>query len=400
MARPTTMEMRVVISVSDTQAQKLIEPHAVPPSVRAQMWAIPLVTLSFAIVFTVLVAMLWPMSRYETAPGRADLVAPRLSISGTEGEVYEPTEGIRFVTALGSELRPLQAFMGWVDPVVNVLTCEERFGDCDPQTSREVQLGAMATAKEFASYVALDYLGFETSLNEGPAQVAGFDEQLCPADASANRACKVLAVGDTITGIDAGDGMVDITVVTQLSKALADSAPGDVVTLTVLPIGETDPSSAKNVSVELMASPDDATRTIIGFNARDTRTVDLPFSIDIDTDRIGGPSAGLAFTLALIDELSPGDLVPDLGVAVTGTIAEDGTVGAIGALLQKANAVKKSGAKIFLVPTAQGPDDIAAAQASVGDAVELVPVATLDEAIAALVGRGGTPPIRGPDCGV
>ena len=78
---------------------------------------------------------------------------------------------------------------------------------------------------------------------------------------------------------------------------------------------------------------------------------------------------------------------------VTGTIAEDGTVGAIGALLQKANAVKKSGAKIFLVPTAQGPDDIAAAQASVGDAVELVPVATLDEAIAALVERGGTPPI-------
>ena len=392
MARPATMEMRVVISVSDTQTQKLIHTDVVAPSARAQMWAIPLVTLSFLIVTVVLVSMVWPMSRYETAPGRADLVAPRLSISGTDREVYEPTQSVRFVTALGSELRPLQAFMGWIDPVVNVLTCEQRFGDCDPDQSREVQLGAMATAKEIASFVALKYLGIETSLVDGPAQVAGFDASLCPTDAPALRACKVLAVGDTITSVDVGDGPVVIDVVSKLSEVLKGSKPGDVVSLTVQPIGSTDDADERTVQVELIASPDDAKRTLIGFNSRDTRTVDLPFSIDIDTDRIGGPSAGLAFTLALIDELSPGDLVPSAGAAVTGTIAEDGTVGAIGALVQKANAVKKSGARFFLVPTAQGKADIAAAQASVGDSLELVPVATLDEAIAALVERGGTAP--------
>lgn len=392
MARPATMEMRVVISVSDTQTQKLTQSRVVAPSARQQMWGIPLVTLASLIVVAVLVSMVWPMSRYETAPGRADHVAPRLSISGTDREVFEPTQSVRFVTALGTELRPLQAFMGWIDPVVDVLTCEQRFGDCNPTQSREVQLGAMSTAKEIASYVALSYLRIEATLVDGPAQVAGFDASLCPPDAPAQRACKVLSVGDTITSVDVGDGPVAIEVVSKLSEVLKTSKPGDVVSLTVQPIGTTDDADLRTVEVELMASPDDESRTLIGFNSRDTRTVELPFSINIDTDRIGGPSAGLAFTLALIDELSPGDLVPAEGAAVTGTIAEDGSVGAIGALLQKANAVKKSGARYFLVPAVQGEADIAAAQASVGDALELVPVATLDEAITALVKRGGVDP--------
>jgi PDZ domain-containing protein len=115
----------------------------------------------------------------------------------------------------------------------------------------------------------------------------------------------------------------------------------------------------------------------------------LPFNVNFDTDEIGGPSAGLSFTLALIDNLTKGEMVPTQGVAVTGTIQDDGTVGAIGALVQKAIAVQKSGAKAFLVPAAQGPDDIAAAQAAVGDAVKIVPVATLDEALAALIRLGG-----------
>ena len=149
--------------------------------------------------------------------------------------------------------------------------------------------------------------------------------------------------------------------------------------------------ATRSVEVELIASPDEPRRTIVGFSARDTRTVELPFDIVIDTDRIGGPSAGLSFTLALIDQLTPGELIPAAGVAVTGTILEDGSVGAIGALVQKAIAVKRSGARYFLVPVGQGPDDIEAAQDAVGDAVEIVPGATLEEALDALASRGGDP---------
>jgi PDZ domain-containing protein len=144
-----------------------------------------------------------------------------------------------------------------------------------------------------------------------------------------------------------------------------------------------------------MASPDDPNRTIIGFNARDTRTVKLPFEIGIDTDEIGGPSAGLAFTVALIDELSPGDLSPPGGVALTGTIAEDGSVGPIGALVQKAIAVKRSGARHFIVPAGQDPADVEEARRAVGTSVEIKTVATLAEALAALEQWGGEPVTRG-----
>ena len=361
------------------------------------MWGIPLVTLSFLLLALVIGAMFWPIERYETAPGRADRVSGLLSVDvgDTDATVYEPEEGVRFVTALGNELTALQAFMGWLDPVVDVQTCEERFGTCEPEVNREIQLGNMATAKEIAAYVALARLGFDAELVEGPAQVAGFDPEICPADAPETRACRQLEVGDTIIGIeapDAEDRIVDfpIEVVSDISTALEHSSSGDVVRITVRGI-DAPTDEVRVVEVELIASPSDPGRTIVGFNARDTRTVALPIAIDFDTDAIGGPSAGLSFALALIDELTPGELVPAGGAAVTGTIAEDGSVGAIGALVQKAVAVERSGAELFIVPAAQGEVDIADARAAVGDSLEIVAVATLDEALAALAERGGSP---------
>jgi PDZ domain-containing protein len=386
-AKPATMATRVEISVSDTQEGTVVGVEPNPLSLRSQAWGIPMMTMAFLVVSVVLGATVWPIQRYETAPGAAATVGDRLSIVGDDVEVYPPENGVRFVTALGSELTALQSFMGWVDPYVDVLTCEQRFGDCDPSANREIQLGAMATAKEIAAYVAISYLGLDATFAEGPAQVAGFDAGLCDDTATVRRACRVLEVGDVITSIDVGNGAVIIDVVSKISEALADSEPGDVATIEVLSFS----GESRTVTVELIANPDDPARTIVGFSARDTRTVSLPFDVVFDTDRIGGPSAGLSFTLALIDQLTPGELIPAAGVAVTGTIFEDGSVGAIGALVQKAIAVERSGARYFLVPTSQGEVDIAEAQAAVGDDVEIIPVATLEEALAALEARGGDP---------
>ena len=77
--------------------------------------------------------------------------------------------------------------------------------------------------------------------------------------------------------------------------------------------------------------------------------IELPFDVDIDTGSIGGPSAGAAFTVTLLDELTKGDLLHG-DVAMTGTIALDGTIGAIGGLPQKAEAVRQTGVDLFLVP--------------------------------------------------
>ena len=112
------------------------------------------------------------------------------------------------------------------------------------------------------------------------------------------------------------------------------------------------------------------------------------------TEGIGGPSAGLAFALSLIDALTEGDLTGGKNIAVTGTIDVEGNVGAIGGLNSKASAVQQVGVKYFLVPVNQGADGldgIERAREVVGDDVEIIPVATLQDALNALVRLGGDP---------
>jgi PDZ domain-containing protein len=167
---------------------------------------------------------------------------------------------------------------------------------------------------------------------------------------------------------------------------MSGRVPGEVIVLVVVPHGE---SGEVERRVELMVSPDDPSRTIIGIVPADTRTVSLPFEVEIDTDQIGGPSAGLAFTLALIDELSPGELTGGIRVAATGTMSADESVGAIGALRQKTVAVRQSGAQVFLVPASQSEEELAEARRVAGKGLRIVPVASLAEALAVLEELGG-----------
>lgn len=79
-------------------------------------------------------------------------------------------------------------------------------------------------------------------------------------------------------------------------------------------------------------------------------------------------------------------------MAVTGTMQLDGSVGPIGGLRQKASAVDQAGIDLFLVPAAQSESDIAAARLAAPN-LEIVPVATLEEAIGVLVAAGGSAPV-------
>ena len=106
---------------------------------------------------------------------------------------------------------------------------------------------------------------------------------------------------------------------------------------------------------------------------------DLPFKVDIESGDVGGPSAGLAFTLALLDVLTPGELTGGVPVAATGTMDSDGVVGPIGGMAQKIVTVKRAGAKVFLVPA----EEYAEAKAHAGK-LTIVKVHTIDDALAAL----------------
>jgi PDZ domain-containing protein len=109
----------------------------------------------------------------------------------------------------------------------------------------------------------------------------------------------------------------------------------------------------------------------------------FPFDVQISSGEIGGPSAGLMWALGLYDLLTPGDLTGGQTIAGTGQIALDGTVIPIGGIEEKLTAAADAGATVFLVP--QG--NMEEARASGGHGLELVPVATFDDARAYLAGR-------------
>jgi PDZ domain-containing protein len=111
-----------------------------------------------------------------------------------------------------------------------------------------------------------------------------------------------------------------------------------------------------------------------------------PVDVKVDSRGIGGPSAGLAFTLGIMDQLRSGELTGGRRVAVTGTIDFNGTVGDVGGVKQKTAAVRAAGADVFLVPPGEYKD----AKAHAGPRLQVIKVATLDEALQALAKLGGT----------
>lgn len=350
-----------------------------------------MLTIGWLVLASIVVMSTIRIQRWEVAPGEALAVGPRISFSKTSGEVparYRTDKGVHFVTAFGAQLSILDSILGWLDPHVRVETPRERFGSISPSDSRRLGYQSMVGAKQIAEYVAMKRLGLPVELKEGDVLI---EELVCQGAPARNSACETLEVGDTIVSFDG----LPITTLSTLAAAMTNRKVGETVTVKVIPYDSTskkkDPSKARARTVQLMADPDSPQRPIIGFVPADTRTVSLPFETSISTEGIGGPSAGLAFTLALLDELTKGNQMGRGLVAATGTISEDGTVGAIGALEQKAVAVRERGATLFLVPAGQSAEEVARARAAAGDSVKIVQVASLDEALAALAANGGDP---------
>lgn len=396
MARPATQAEEVVSSDIDTQDE--IVPSgasAVRSLSRAhRFWAVPLAVAGLAALVVIVIAAVVPASliaetaadepaAYARVPAEAQPVAERLSFDAVE---RYPADGeFLFVTVREPEITVLDWFVGNRYDEVVLLSRDDKFGVQTPQQQRQINVQMMRTAKETAEYVALEYLGYPVEIVPGDVIVR---QMVCLEVSDDGTVCELFAPSDEV--LDPGDKLItadgtELETLDDLSAVLRRHEPGDVITIEFDRPGE----GTQSGEVELIASDDGTERTIIGFVPFDTAQTELPFAIDIDSGAIGGPSAGLAFTLTLIDELTSGEVTGGLAVAVTGTINIDGTVGAIGGLVQKTSAVKQLGAKVFLVPADQGDEQLAQARAVAGDDLEVIAVATLDEALEALAERGG-----------
>jgi Lon-like protease len=204
------------------------------------------------------------------------------------------------------------------------------------------------------------------------------DGKTCSKEAPA---AAVLKDDDLITDIDG----TPINITSDIAPVLAGKKDGDLVSVTVKRGNDT-------VTVDAPLTSDSG-RVILGIipdpRPPDTIKFQLPVDVSIDSGQVGGPSAGLAFTLAILDRLTCGDITGGAKVAATGTIGLDGRVGAIGGLPQKAVAVRESGAEVFMVPDEQSSEEIAEAKRLTDNQLEIVTVSSLDDALHELATLGG-----------
>jgi PDZ domain-containing protein len=186
-----------------------------------------------------------------------------------------------------------------------------------------------------------------------------------------------LVKGDIITTVDGAK----VTGAGSLTKLIQAKPAG-----TTLTVGYTRGGKAGTTQITTKADGADKTPRI-GIQVDQEQP--HPFKVSIDLDEVGGPSAGLMFTLGIIDKLRPADLTGGKIIAGTGTIDDDGSVGPIGGIPQKLVGAKKAGAQIFLVPK----DNCAEALKNSVQGLPMAEVATVDDALAAIATftGGGTP---------
>ncbi len=292
------------------------------------------------------------------------------------GHPTYPTDGhLQLVTidvtgGPGDPVGLLAALRAWSDPTRAVVPEGEVFppGQSSSQVVAQ-NLAQMTGSQQDATVAALRYLGITVPSTVVVAQVV-----------VGTPAAGRLRVGDSILRVDS----TAVSSSAQVRAAVSRLRPGSSVTLQVRRAG-----AVRSVTLTTIPDPQSPTRAFIGVALSDRYAP--PFTVRISLPDVGGPSAGLMFTLGVIDKLTADNLTGGKFIAGTGTIDAAGTVGPIGGIQQKLVAARDAGAAVFLVPAG----NCAQAVGSVPPGLRLVRVTTLSGAVQSLTalrtGVGGVP---------
>lgn len=357
----------------------------------------------------ILVASLVSVPYYAITPGSAQSVLPLIGVPASHAQSHDGS-----IDLVDVEVTPLR-LIDWLyfklDSNATLYSSAEIQGpETNAQYSTEGVLD-MADAQQAATVVALSQLGYHVTVIPNGSLIYALDPG-SPADAG-------LQVGDVVIGI----GSTAVTSPETLSAALfpykiGQSVPiryrpypsGTAKTATIqtgiwrwMGTGSNEqltclPATAKS-SLPIAKLYDDkgvlylpskqhpgaATACLGVLDAEPSYHVVLPFQVNLNSEGIVGPSAGLAFTLGLMQKLDSGNLTGGLKVAATGTMSVTGQIGAIGGIQQKTIAVRSSGASIFLVP----PDNYAIAKKYAGSTLKVFAVSTISQALSVLERYGG-----------
>jgi PDZ domain-containing protein len=309
------------------------------------------------LAIVVAVFAFYPSNYYIFLPDPARSVEPLVHVEGEHDS--EDDGGIYMVDVIVRKASLLERYFPGIHDGATLVPADVYNPQNLPERiQRQQGLAEMSASQRIAAAVALRELGYKVT--QDGVVVSAIDVG-APADG-------VLEPGDVIVGAQDED----VAEPEDLTRVMSRLDPGDKVTLRIERGG-----AEQTVEVGTKASEDTPPRAIMGIVIEPK--LDLPVHISIDTGQIGGPSAGLAFTLDIIDELGPTDLDRGETVVATGEMALDGSVHEIGGIEQKTIGAREAGADVFLVPDAN-----AEGARRYADGLRIVPVSNLDEALHAL----------------
>jgi Lon-like protease len=329
--------------------------------VRRLPWPAWLIGAGVVLLLVVAVLYVAPSDRYIFLPDKARPLEPRVEVENEKpdtngGGIYYVAVDVRKASILEKTFPSLYEG-ATLEPVANVLAEGE-----DEKAHRRCELAAMRRSQEYATAVALRALEYRVSTKRLGVAIEG----TFPGYPAAGK----LQTCDLIRSVDG----TPVRQSEDVTSVLGRKKPGDTVRLVIEREGK-----RQNLVLETAPDPRQPGRAFVGISVAEVFDVlQFPVKVTIDLGQVGGPSAGLAFALDVMEELGR-DVDRGNRVAATGEIFLDGTVAKVGGIKQKTIGARRSGMDVFLVP-----GDNAAEARRHAKGLRIIPVDSFQQALRAL----------------
>ncbi|GGF11853.1 hypothetical protein GCM10010954_08130 [Halobacillus andaensis] len=303
---------------------------------------------------------------YIYKPGTADALQPFVEIA----DAY-PSEGdMHLVTVRGGQATPIQWALAKVRSYHEVVPLEQvRPEGISEDEYFHAQLQLMESSQEAAKVVAYESAGRDITIDyEGVFVVQALKGM--PAEDELEPGDEILSVnGEEISESD------------ELVNYVERLSEGDEVTLTIKRGDET-----LSKDIQVAPFPDDPDKVGVGISLVTDRSVEVNPEVNVKSGDIGGPSAGLMFSLEMYDQLTEEDITKGREVCGTGEINYEGEVGRIGGIDKKVVAADREGCDVFFAPNEgeeEGSNYEVAMEAAedIGTGMDVVAVDTFEDAL-------------------
>jgi len=325
------------------------------------------------IIIAVYLFAFQPIPFYLEVPGSAFGLDEMVEVDGE----YSEEAGDFYITTVGVQQATPMSALSAVLPYRDLYNEQELFGNVENfEEYDEIQQYYMQSSENTAIQVAFDAAGLDYELSYNGVYVLEVLDESTFADG--------LQVGDTVQAVD-GQAFQSSQ---EFIDYVSNLSVGETIEIEYKREGEMHTASGELIQLE-SGTPG------IGIGLVDNTSMQTDPPVDIHSGGIGGPSAGLMFSLQIYNRLQPANIHGDYNIAGTGTIAADGTVGRIGGIEKKIVTADEEGVEYFLAPNDDISEEIlnvypnarsnyeAAEETAeaIDSDMEIIPITTFSEAI-------------------